>query len=101
MKSVIRLAARTTFNPTAPPNGARRYRFRITSPNERVAPHLRYSAVAVIESKKQMNSNDTIHKPIVGRLQLAMMRSAMRIVNAVPLLKRRVIQNIMRVRGEN
>jgi hypothetical protein len=48
-----------------------------------------------------MNSNDMIHKPVVGRLQLAAMRAGMRFVNTLPLLKRRITQNIMRVRGEN
>ena len=62
---------------------------------------LRYSTEAVIESRKQMNSNDVIHKPMVGGLQLAAMRGGMRIVNAIPYLKRRVTQNLMRVRGEN
>jgi 2-polyprenyl-6-methoxyphenol hydroxylase-like FAD-dependent oxidoreductase len=62
---------------------------------------LRYSTEAVIESRKQMDAADMIHKPLVGRLQLATMRGAMRFVNAVPALKRRVIKNIMRVRGEN
>jgi 2-polyprenyl-6-methoxyphenol hydroxylase-like FAD-dependent oxidoreductase len=62
---------------------------------------LRYSTEAVIESRKQMNSNDMIHKPMVGGLQLAAMRGGMRIVNAIPYLKRRVTQNLMRVRGEN
>jgi 2-polyprenyl-6-methoxyphenol hydroxylase-like FAD-dependent oxidoreductase len=65
------------------------------------AEMLRYSAKAVIESRKQMDANDMIHKPAAGRLQLAAMRGAMRFVNAVPPLKRRVLQNIMRVRGEN
>jgi 2-polyprenyl-6-methoxyphenol hydroxylase-like FAD-dependent oxidoreductase len=62
---------------------------------------LRYSTEAVNESKKQMNSTDLIHRPIVGAMQLALMRGAMRVVNAVPLLKRQVLQNLMRVRGAN
>jgi hypothetical protein len=62
---------------------------------------LRYSAEAVIESRKQMDAADMIHKPWIGRLQLAAMRGAMRFVNTVPALKRRIIKNIMRVRGEN
>jgi 2-polyprenyl-6-methoxyphenol hydroxylase-like FAD-dependent oxidoreductase len=62
---------------------------------------LRYGTEAVIESKKQMNSNDMIHEPVVGRLQLAAMRAGLRFVNTVPLLKRRITQNIMRVRGHN
>jgi 2-polyprenyl-6-methoxyphenol hydroxylase-like FAD-dependent oxidoreductase len=62
---------------------------------------LRYSSEAVAESKKQMNSTDLIHRPMIGRVLLALMRGAMRITNAVPALKRRILQNIMRVRGEN
>jgi 2-polyprenyl-6-methoxyphenol hydroxylase-like FAD-dependent oxidoreductase len=62
---------------------------------------LRYSGEAVRESKKQMSATDSIHKPGVGRLQLALMQATMRVINAVPALKRRVLHNIMRVRGEN
>lgn len=62
---------------------------------------LRYSAEAVNESKKQMNATDLIHRPIIGSLQLALVRSVMRAINAVPVLKRRVLQNMMRVRGAN
>jgi hypothetical protein len=61
----------------------------------------RYSAEAVRASKQQMNAADLIHRPVIGRLQLAAMRNAMRTVNAVPPLKRRVLEKIMRVRGEN
>jgi 2-polyprenyl-6-methoxyphenol hydroxylase-like FAD-dependent oxidoreductase len=62
---------------------------------------LRYSAEAVRESRKQMSSRDPIHKPVIGRLQLAMMRSGMRLVEATPPLKRQVLRGVMRVRGEN
>ena len=61
----------------------------------------RYSSEAVKASKMQMNSTDLIHKPVVGRFQLALMRGGMRVVNAVPALKRRALQNVMRVRGAN
>jgi 2-polyprenyl-6-methoxyphenol hydroxylase-like FAD-dependent oxidoreductase len=61
----------------------------------------RYSTEAVRESRKQMSSTDLIHRPIIGRLQLALMRSGMRVVNVVPAFKRRALQNLMRVRGEN
>lgn len=60
---------------------------------------LRYSAEAVRASKKQMSSADLIHRPIVGGVQLALMRGAMRVVDAVPLLKRRILRDVMRVRG--
>jgi hypothetical protein len=48
-----------------------------------------------------MNSSDWIHRPIIGSLQLALMRSAMRVVNAVPALKQRALRNLLRVRCEN
>jgi 2-polyprenyl-6-methoxyphenol hydroxylase-like FAD-dependent oxidoreductase len=62
---------------------------------------LRYSAEAVQESKKQMDATDLAHRPIVGRLQLAATRGAMRTINAIPALKRRAFRQMMRVRGEN
>jgi 2-polyprenyl-6-methoxyphenol hydroxylase-like FAD-dependent oxidoreductase len=65
------------------------------------AEMLRYSTEAVAESRKQMRSSDLTHRPVVGSLQLALMRAVMRVINAVPMLKRRVLQNIMRVRGAN
>jgi 2-polyprenyl-6-methoxyphenol hydroxylase-like FAD-dependent oxidoreductase len=65
------------------------------------AEMLRYSTEAVLESRKQMNANDIIHKPVLGRVQLAAMRGGMRVVNAFPALKQRITQKIMRVRGAN
>ncbi len=65
------------------------------------AEMLRYSTEAVNESRKQMNSTDLIHRPMIGRLQLALIRGVMRVINAVPALKQRTLQNVMRVRGEN
>lgn len=65
------------------------------------AEMLRYSTEAVLESRKQMNAGDLIHKPVLGRLQLAAMRSGMRVVNAVPALKRRITEKILRVRAAN
>jgi 2-polyprenyl-6-methoxyphenol hydroxylase-like FAD-dependent oxidoreductase len=69
--------------------------------HEYEAEMLHYSTEAVNESKKQMSSTDLIHRPIVGAVQLALMRGAMRVINAVPTLKRLVLQNLMRVRGAN
>jgi len=69
--------------------------------NEYEAEMLRYGTEAVRESRKQMSSTDLIHRPIMGSVQLALVRSAMRVVNAVPALKRRALQNLVRVRGEN
>jgi 2-polyprenyl-6-methoxyphenol hydroxylase-like FAD-dependent oxidoreductase len=60
---------------------------------------LRYSTKAVLESRKQMDANDMIHKPILGRIQLAAMRAGMRFVDAVPALKRRVTESLKRSRA--
>jgi 2-polyprenyl-6-methoxyphenol hydroxylase-like FAD-dependent oxidoreductase len=60
---------------------------------------LRYSSKAVIESRKQMNENDAIHKPIIGGLQLSVMRMAMRVIDSVPMLKRRVTDSVKRSRA--
>ena len=60
---------------------------------------LRYSTEAVLRSRKQMDANDLIHRPVLGRIQLAVMRLFMRIVNAVPAFKRRVAASIMRARA--
>jgi 2-polyprenyl-6-methoxyphenol hydroxylase-like FAD-dependent oxidoreductase len=65
------------------------------------AEMLRYSSEAVRESRKHMSSTDLIHRPIVGRMQLELIRSSMRMVNAVPAFKRRALDNLMRVRGAN
>jgi 2-polyprenyl-6-methoxyphenol hydroxylase-like FAD-dependent oxidoreductase len=65
------------------------------------AEMLRYSAEAVKDSKKNMSASDLIHRPVVGALQLAAMRGAMRLVDAVTPLKRNVLQRLMRVRGAN
>ena len=65
------------------------------------AEMLRYSSEAVIASRAQMNGNDAIHKPVVGRVQLAGMRAIMRGINTVPPLKRHILRKMMRVRGEN
>jgi 2-polyprenyl-6-methoxyphenol hydroxylase-like FAD-dependent oxidoreductase len=65
------------------------------------AEMLRYSAEAVNESKKHMSAKDLIHRPVIGAAQLAAMRGAMRVVDAVPALKRKVLHNLMRIRGAN
>jgi 2-polyprenyl-6-methoxyphenol hydroxylase-like FAD-dependent oxidoreductase len=59
---------------------------------------LGYSSEAVIESRKQMDSNDLIHAPGVGRVLLALMRMWMRLVNRVPLLKRQMLHGETKLR---
>lgn len=62
------------------------------------AKMLEYSFEAVKESRKQMDGDSFIHKPVVGRLALGAMRTGMRIVNALPPLKRRMTEAQLRLR---
>ncbi|WP_233886710.1 FAD-dependent oxidoreductase [Paraburkholderia flagellata] len=61
----------------------------------------RYGFHAVAESRKQFDERDAIHRPIVGRFALGAMRTAMRVVNNVPPLKRRMIDTENRFRGSD
>jgi len=58
-----------------------------------------YGFDAVIESRKQMDGDGLIHKPVVGRAVLASMRSGMRLVNHLPPLKKRMAAAQQRNRG--
>jgi 2-polyprenyl-6-methoxyphenol hydroxylase-like FAD-dependent oxidoreductase len=62
------------------------------------AEMLEYSREAVLESRKQMDARSIAHKPLLGRIQLAIARAGIRFVNAVPLLKRKMIESQMRLR---
>jgi 2-polyprenyl-6-methoxyphenol hydroxylase-like FAD-dependent oxidoreductase len=66
--------------------------------HEYEAEMLQYSAEAVLESRKQMDAQDVSHRPVLGPIQLALMRVAMRFVNAVPALKRRMMESETRLR---
>jgi 2-polyprenyl-6-methoxyphenol hydroxylase-like FAD-dependent oxidoreductase len=59
---------------------------------------LTYSKDAVLESRKQMDARAISHKPVLGRMQLAVARAGMRLVNAVPLFKRKMLEHQMRLR---
>jgi 2-polyprenyl-6-methoxyphenol hydroxylase-like FAD-dependent oxidoreductase len=50
-----------------------------------------YGFHAVAESRKQFDARGAIHRPMVGRVALGAMRTGLRVVNNVPLLKRRMI----------
>jgi 2-polyprenyl-6-methoxyphenol hydroxylase-like FAD-dependent oxidoreductase len=63
------------------------------------AAMIEYGFEAVLESRKQMDGDGLIHRPVVGRVALAAMRTGMRIVNAVPPLKRRMAESQRRFRG--
>ena len=45
-----------------------------------------------------MDARSVSHKPVLGSIQLAMARAGMRLVNAVPLLKRKTLEQQMRLR---
>jgi hypothetical protein len=59
---------------------------------------LQYSAEAVLESRKQMDAKGLIHRPVLGRVQLVVMRGVLRFVNAVPALKRRMLESMTKLR---
>lgn len=59
---------------------------------------LGYSSKAVIESRKQMDSSDLIPVPVIGRLLLAATRTSMRLVNRVPMLKRKMVDSETKLR---
>jgi hypothetical protein len=59
----------------------------------------RYGFHAVAESRKQYDESGAIHRPAVGRMVLGAMRTGLRVVNHVPMLKRRMIEAENRFRG--
>lgn len=50
-----------------------------------------YGFHAVAESRKQFDESSALHRPVVGRVALGAMRTGLRVVNNVPMLKRRMI----------
>jgi 2-polyprenyl-6-methoxyphenol hydroxylase-like FAD-dependent oxidoreductase len=60
---------------------------------------IRYGFDAVIKSRQQMSASDPVHKPVIGRVVLAVLRTAMRTVNHVPALKRRMRDSMLTYRG--
>ncbi|TWP52444.1 FAD-dependent monooxygenase [Lentzea tibetensis] len=48
-----------------------------------------YGFRAVLESRDQIDGSSPVHKPVIGRVMLAMFRTFLRVTNAVPALKRR------------
>ncbi|WP_328998021.1 FAD-dependent monooxygenase [Kribbella sp. NBC_00709] len=71
----------------------------IPAVNEYEAKMIEYGFDAVIKSRAQMTSADPVHKPVVGRVALAGMRTAMRTVNHLPPVKRRMRDSMMAYRG--
>lgn len=58
-----------------------------------------YSAKAVKESLKQQGGDSVLHKPVIGRIALAAMRTGMRLVNHLPPLKRQFAKGLLGSRG--
>ncbi len=52
---------------------------------------VKYGFEAVLASREQMDGNGAIHKPVIGRVVLAFMRTFLRVTNAVPALKRKML----------
>ncbi|WP_328321039.1 FAD-dependent monooxygenase [Kribbella sp. NBC_00382] len=60
---------------------------------------IEYGFDAVLKSRAQMTSADPMHKPVIGRVMLAGMRTAMRAVNHLPPVKRRMRESMLAYRG--
>ncbi|MFI5709145.1 FAD-dependent oxidoreductase [Kribbella sp. NPDC051620] len=60
---------------------------------------IEYGFDAVLKSRAQMSASDPVHKPVVGRVVLAGMRTAMRAVNHLPPVKRRMRDSMLAYRG--
>ena len=58
-----------------------------------------YAFDAVLKSREQMTDEAPIHKPVIGRIALAAMRTAMRVTNHVRPLKQRMARSISEYRG--
>lgn len=50
-----------------------------------------YGFRAVLASREQMDARGPVHKPVIGRVVLALFRTFLRVTNAVPPLKRRMM----------
>ncbi len=60
---------------------------------------IKYGFDAVLKSRQQMTADDPIHKPLIGRLVLGLLRTAMRVTNHVPPLKERMARSMLQYRG--
>lgn len=52
---------------------------------------IEYGFQAVESSREMMNGNSLIHKPVIGRVAAVFQRTFLRVTNAVPVLKRRML----------
>ncbi len=60
---------------------------------------IKYGFDAVLESREQMTADDPIHKPVIGRLVLVSLRTAMRVTNHARPLKERMARSMLLYRG--
>jgi 2-polyprenyl-6-methoxyphenol hydroxylase-like FAD-dependent oxidoreductase len=60
---------------------------------------IKYGFDAVLKSREQMTASDPIHKPVIGRLVLGLLRTAMRVTNHVRPLKERMARSMLQYRG--
>jgi len=58
-----------------------------------------YGYEAVLKSRQQMDGRALIHKPVVGRLALALQRAMMRVINATPPIKQKMLASLENFRG--
>jgi 2-polyprenyl-6-methoxyphenol hydroxylase-like FAD-dependent oxidoreductase len=58
-----------------------------------------YGFDAVLKSRAQMTAADPLHRPVLGRLVLALTRTAMRVVDRVPPLRARTARAMLAYRG--
>jgi 2-polyprenyl-6-methoxyphenol hydroxylase-like FAD-dependent oxidoreductase len=72
----------------------------VAAVHEYEAKMIEYGFDAVLKSRAQMSASDPMHKPVIGRVVLAGMRTAMRAVNHLPPVKRRMRDAMMAYRGE-
>ncbi|GAA2812659.1 FAD-dependent oxidoreductase [Kribbella solani] len=73
----------------------------IPAVNAYEAKMIEYGFDAVFKSRAQMTSDDPMHKPVIGRIALAVMRTGMRAVNHLPPVKRRMRDSMLAYRGAN
>ena len=60
---------------------------------------IKYGFDAVLRSREQMTASDPIHKPVIGRLVLGLLRTVMRVTNHVRPLKERMAHSMLQYRG--
>jgi 2-polyprenyl-6-methoxyphenol hydroxylase-like FAD-dependent oxidoreductase len=63
------------------------------------AKMIKYGFDAVLKSREQMTDKDPIHKPVIGRAVLGLMRTAMRVTNHLRPLRKRMARSMLAYRG--